>query len=70
VYNDKNLRTRKKIVKLAQSHQFILYIKSNRENSNDVIRELALQKYTLCPKKGLTFKVTFVKYWPIFKKVV
>jgi len=37
--------------KLAQSRQFISYAKSNNENSNDAIHELALEKYTLCPKK-------------------
>jgi len=30
--------------KLAQSHQFISYVKSNTENSNDAVRELALEK--------------------------
>jgi len=37
---------KKKIIwnKLAQSHQFISYVKSNTENSNDAVRELALEK--------------------------
>jgi len=40
--------TNKKInhSKLAQSRQFISYIKSNTENSNDTVRELALEKYS------------------------
>jgi len=39
--------TNKKInrSKLAQSHQFISYVKSNTENSNDTVHELALEKY-------------------------
>jgi len=40
--------TNKKInrSKLAQSYQFISYVKSNTENSNDTVRELALEKYS------------------------
>jgi len=30
--------------KLAQSHQFMSYVKSNTENSNDAVGELALEK--------------------------
>jgi len=48
VYNFYNIIINKKIncSKLAQSHQFISYVKSNTENSNDTVRELALEKYS------------------------
>jgi len=40
--------TNKKInrSKLAQSHHFISYVKSNTENSNETVRELVLEKYS------------------------
>jgi len=40
------VQTRKLTSKLAQLHQFISYVKSNMENSNDTVRELALEKYS------------------------
>jgi len=27
------------------------YVKSNTENSNDAVREVALENYALCPQK-------------------
>jgi len=56
--------TNKKInrSKLAQSRQFISYVKSNTENSNEAVRELALGKYTLCPQKVPTFKLAISLY--------
>jgi len=40
--------TKKKVnrSRLAESHQFISYVNSNTESSNDAVRELALEKYS------------------------
>jgi len=41
-YEYKHSNKKIKCNKLAQSHQFFSYVKSNTENSNDAVRELAL----------------------------
>jgi len=35
----------------------ISYVKFNTENGKDTVRELAPEKYTLCPQKVPTFKL-------------
>ena len=53
------LRVQARKLTATQSHQYISYhIKSNTEKSNNAVRELALEKYTLCPKKVPTFKLS------------